>query len=238
MEWYRLDIILHELSFNCPARCPEWYEWSHVTSIPSFLTFNGKLDSGICRLLRGMVATRMVQGLEHLSCEEKLRELRLFSPEKSRLRWDLSNVYEYLKTGYQEDGTRLFLVVPENGTRGNGHKLNRRKFHLNMRKSFFTVRVAERWNRLPRGIVESPSRAAWMWSGAACCGWPSLSRKVGWDELCGPFQPQSFCESEILGWWWKLSGLGSPVSRAGAFHQSRRNAGKMIASFCHPLSQH
>ncbi|KFV86603.1 hypothetical protein N308_15460, partial [Struthio camelus australis] len=39
----------------------------------------------------------------------------------------------------------------------NGHKLNPRKFHLNLRKSFLTVRVTEHWSRLPREVVESPS---------------------------------------------------------------------------------
>ncbi|KFV74053.1 hypothetical protein N308_04888, partial [Struthio camelus australis] len=39
----------------------------------------------------------------------------------------------------------------------NGQKLNHRKFHLNLRKNFFPVRVTEDWHRLPREAVGSPS---------------------------------------------------------------------------------
>jgi len=102
-------------------------------------------------------ATRMMRGLEHLSCEERLRKLGLFSLKKRRLREDLVNAYKYLKGGCQEDGARLFSVVPSDRTSGNRHKLMHGKFYLNMTKNFFTLRVTENWNRLPREAVDSPS---------------------------------------------------------------------------------
>jgi len=70
----------------------------------------------------------------------------------------MMNVYQHLKGGgRQTDEARLFLVVRSDRTRSNGLKIERRRFHTNIQKNFFTVWVMEHWNRLPRGRVESPS---------------------------------------------------------------------------------
>jgi len=73
---------------------------------------------------------KMIGGQDHLSCEERLRELGLFSLQKRKLRADLKNAYKYLQGACQEVGTRLFSVVPSNRTRGNGHKLKHRNHRI------------------------------------------------------------------------------------------------------------
>ena len=74
-------------------------------------------------------AMKMIRELEHLPCEDKLRELGLFSLEKRSL--------PVHGGAYRKAGERLFIRACSNRTRGNGFKLEDGRFRLDTRKKLY-----------------------------------------------------------------------------------------------------
>lgn len=57
----------------------------------------------------------------------------------------------------------IFSVAYSYRTGGNGHELKDRKFCLNIRRNFFTVKIVKQWNRLSRKLY------AWRYSKPGLC---------------------------------------------------------------------
>ncbi len=96
-----------------------------------------------------------MRGLRYVPCEERLRQLNLFSLERRRLRADLIPAFKIFKG--EVDLNPSDFRPPRAGLRGHTYRLLQGPSRLRRRSGAFSVRVVEFWNRLPAHLVLSPS---------------------------------------------------------------------------------
>lgn len=97
----------------------------------------------------------MVTGMEGMSLEDQLRTLGLSNVGKSGLRGNFIAVYSFLNSKSAEGGAELQSLRSSDRTYGNGSKLNRGRFRLDIRKYLFNRRVFKRWNKFSREVVDA-----------------------------------------------------------------------------------
>ena len=138
----------------------------------------------------------MIKGLEHLSYEEGLGDLALFSLEKRRL----VSVCKYLRCGRQRHKARLFSEMHGDRKGGNGHKLKHRKFHTNVHELLHSKgdgaleQAAQRGCGVSSGNTEDPPGRLSVQPAVGACFAGGLDSMISG----GPFQHLQFCDSVIL----------------------------------------
>jgi Reverse transcriptase (RNA-dependent DNA polymerase) len=110
-------------------------------------------------------AIRQVNGLRGETYEQKLRELKMESLADQRVEADMMLVYKVLNGKCKVEAEDWFAVpeVNENDIRTRGAldnlQIKPRRTNLDIRKHFFTQRVCETWNKLPRKVRAAKSIA-------------------------------------------------------------------------------
>ena len=133
---------------------------------------------------------------EHLPDEERLRAGTV-QPGEENAQGDLINMYKYLKGGCKEGRARLFSVVPSDGTRGNGHKLEHRRLPLNISKHYFCCEDDGALEQVCPERLRSLhswrySKAVWTLSWATGSRWPCWSSGVGPEDLQSSLPTSTF----------------------------------------------
>lgn len=149
-------------------------------------------------------------------CQGPERALTL-QTEEEKSSWRGSYICKNLMGRNDDGGARLPSVMLADRTRGNRHRLENRKFHLNTRKifvllGFFRLVIAFgefSWEAVEFGFH---SKSDWTRSWTICSRWPHLSRGIGLDNppasdvlwfciYCGSLSSALQTSESSKSWW-------------------------------------
>ena len=102
--------------------------------------------------------TRHIKGLQNTSYEERLKKIKLPSLEYRQLRNDMIQVFKIAKNFYDPVSTNsVFEFANNSRLRGHTFKINKQHTNKSKYKNFFSNRIVNNWNRLPKEIVNAES---------------------------------------------------------------------------------
>lgn len=102
-------------------------------------------------------ATKFISECRGLNYEDRLRVTGLTTLQDRRDRGDMLEVFKTLKGFNKVDHNQFFKLAESSNTRGHSLKLLKERARLDCRQNFFSNRVVNKWNSLPRMIVDSPN---------------------------------------------------------------------------------
>ena len=128
-------------------------EYSHAVWSP-YMQYNIDLVEKVQRR-----ATKQVPSLKDLEYENRLKKLKLPTTKYRRIRGDMIEAYKISNKIYDEKVSSNILKfnTTEHQTRGHNFKLERESFRLDLRKYYFSNRIADEWDALPRSVVNADS---------------------------------------------------------------------------------
>ena len=91
--------------------------------------------------------------MSDLSYEDRLKKLKLPSLIYRRVRGDMIEVFKITHDFYDPQVTNSLFQLVDSVTRSNGYKLAKVTTNTSAFQHFFTNRVVNCWNNLPRHVV-------------------------------------------------------------------------------------
>lgn len=145
-------------------------------------------DGSSCHLLRKRDMSILVQwtstkGAEHLSYEEMLRQMGLFTQriESSRISSSLAKIPdEKMQRAWNQT---FFSMMPSDRTEGNGPKRENGKFIFKARKTEVFHFVPELWSKQPYRAEECIASKTWLGRGSKHMIWVMIFLKSKWIYL-------------------------------------------------------
>ena len=104
--------------------------------------------------------TKIINGHQHLSYEDRLKSLKLQSLEHRRLIADLIMCYNIIRGHSCIESSSFFTPNRNTTLRGHPYRLSVPLANINVRNHFFSNRIISVWNSLPTELVMSNSTAS------------------------------------------------------------------------------